>query len=185
MSTNNCDTKCQCGLWDFDYFEVTDSAQLMTAKEYIQQINSRKSIDNGGHGWGYGYNAATTFESKWYTNGKGCGSTQYHEGWELERVTNYYPIKLDKIYGWIKKQCPLCKTLYALWMRAEDGTKTIINYVDGRTETRIKPPKWTCYDLSYFWAFNDKPNKLDTQHTIEVSRQELIKAWDQYCDRTT
>ena len=40
MSVNRCTTKCECGLWDFEYFTVQDANELMTPKEYLDKIGS-------------------------------------------------------------------------------------------------------------------------------------------------
>ena len=181
MSTNTCGTKCpECKLWDFSHVETQNSEAVWTAEEYMSNIDSHKSPDNGGHGWGYGYRPNSHFTSKWYVS-ENCASNSYFEGSKLDRTTDFYPIAPENKYGWIKKQCPLCKTLYSLWMRAEDGTKKIINYEDSRSEkVEITKPTWYCYDLSYYYSFNDEPSEKDLLNKREVTREDLIKAWDDW-----
>ena len=182
MSVNRCRTKCECGLWDFEDFTIQDANKLMTPKEYLDEIGSHRSVDNNGHGWGWGYSPLTRYESKWYSS-ENFKSTSWHEGCELESTSISTPITLDTKYGFYFKECPLCGVKYVLWMVLQDGTKYHTKYTDDRPDNIVtNDPYYLTSDTSYYHSFNDEPSEKDVENKVEVTRDELIQAWKEYND---
>lgn len=106
-------------------------------------------------------------EVYWWDGPNGSGAS-FNAGPQYKRrlLYTYRQINEADQYRWRKVQCPVCLVTYAGWYVLQPhGFKT---------------SKYTIYDLSYWWAFNDEPDERDLVEEVQWDTEkfrEMLRQW--------
>ena len=175
MSVNCCSVECRCGFWSFTHEPDGDVAMgdesLLPIGEYLSLVGSHRSPDNYGHKYGYGYRDDLCGPVYWWDGPNGCGAN-YDAGPQYTKrlLYTYQPIPEQARYRWRKVQCPVCMVTYAGWYVLQPHGSELSRY--------------TIYDTSFWWAFNDEPDERDLQDQVKwdtATFREMLRQWHVSC----
>lgn len=165
MSSNRCETSCECGFWSWhDQRYVSPSAPgLMTNDQYMDDIGVKKDHpyrNNYGHGNGYGYREdwEGTLDTWWRSPDGTCSSSYPQPGYTPDHKEPRRPVAPQDQYRFMKLECAVCHRLYVGWYRQQPS--------------RVAPV-YELYDTSFYYAFNDEPSNLDLHLLVDWKPDEI------------